>query len=458
MLLLNRTIRNRPKEVDDLMEFTGETKNIEYKQEYSKTILKTVCAYANFHDGYIILGVKDDCKIVGVENINELKLSIENTINDTIVPSPYYEFEVKQAGDLKLLLIKVYKGDHTPYTYQGKSYMRRDTSTVQVDMVTNQNLILAGRNLGYEDLESPSQSLSFKYFENLMRKHFQITILSDDLMRTLGLIHDSQYNIAAALLSDDNPIESSVVQLVAFSDKGVGKIKDRMTLDSDSVIKQFDDCMAFYKKHINVGEIIESAYRKTVEDVPSIAYREAIANMLVHRDYSVAVDARVEFYSNRIEVVSPGGLPLGMLKEEYIEGKLSKPRNRKIADIFLRLKIIEKLATGIRRIKEQYINQEIKPGFLVSENAVIVVLPYVKESISLKHSSEIDKRDMSVLTGKEKIVYDLILQYPMIKRIDIQNHIDLEKSQTIKLLNNLRDSGWIIKVGNGPATGYKTLE
>lgn len=74
--------------------------------------------------------------------------------------------------------------------------------------------------------------------------------------------------------------------------------------------------------------------------------------MLVHRDYSVVVDSRVEFYSDRIEIVSPGGLPLGMLKEEYIDGKLSKPRNRKLADTFLRLKIIEKLATGIRRIKE----------------------------------------------------------------------------------------------------------
>lgn len=439
------------------MEFTGEAKNIEYKQEYSKTILKTVCSYANFHDGYIVLGVKDDCTIVGVENINELKLNIENAINDTIIPSPYYEFEIEQANDLQLLLIKVYKGDHTPYTYHGRSYMRRDTSTIQTDMVTNQNLILEGRNLGYEDLVSPSQSLSFNYFETLMRKNFQITSLSDDLMRTLGLINDGNYNIAAALLSDSSPIKSSVVQLVAFSDTGVGRIKDRLTLDSESVLKQFDDCITFYRKHINTGEIIESAYRKTVADVPYIAYREAVANMLVHRDYSVAVDARVEFYSNRIEVVSPGGLPLGMLKEEYIEGKLSKPRNRKIADIFLRLKIIEKLATGIRRIKEQYIVQEVKPSFLVSENAVIVVLPYVKESSSQKLDTEIGQRDISVLTNKERTVYDLILQQPMIKRAEIQKHIDLEKSQTIKLINKLRDYGWIIKVGNGPATGYKVL-
>lgn len=441
-----------------LMELTGEAKNIEYKQEYSKTILKTVCAYANFHDGYIVLGVKDDCSVVGVDKIDELKLSIENAINDSIIPSPYYEFEVKQMDKNQILLIKVYKGNHTPYTYQGKSYMRRDTSTIQTDMIINQNLILSGRNLGYEDLTSPVQDLTFDYFETLMKKHFQITTLSDDLMRTLELINDNQYNIAAALLSDENPLKSSVVQLIAFSNTGVGRIKDRLTLNSGSVLKQFDQCMSFYRKHINVGEIIESAYRKTVEDVPYIAYREAVANMLVHRDYSVEVDARIEFFSNRIEIVSPGGLPYGMLKEEYIDGKLSKPRNRKIADIFLRLKIVEKLATGIRRIKEQYFYQESKPSFLVSENAVVVVLPYVKESLSQLDGASRESRENYVLTDKEEIVYKLIRQQPMIKRAEIQKHIDLEKSQTIGLLNRLRDSGRIIKVGNGPATGYKVLE
>jgi len=438
-----------------LMELTGEAKNIEYKQEYSKTILKTVCAYANFHDGAIILGIKDDCTVVGVDKLNELRHNIENAINDSIVPSPYYEFEVKQEGQAKLLIIRVYKGDHTPYTINGKSYMRRDTSTIQTDMITHQNLILAGRNLGYEDLESPTKNLTFNYLESLMKKHVQITSLSDDMMRTLGLIHDEKFNIAAALLSNENPLENSVVQLVAFSDVGVSRIKDRMTLKNESVLKQFDECMSFYRKHINTGEIIESAYRKTIEDVPFIAYREAVANMLVHRDYSVAVEARIEFYSNRIEIISPGGLPLGMLKEEYIDGKLSNPRNRKLADIFLRMKIIEKLATGIRRIKEQYLYQAVKPSFLVSENAIVVVLPYVIESLNQDKSNK--KENTNLLVGKEKIIYDLIAAHPNIKRADIQNYIKLEKSQTIELINKLRDSGSIIKVGNGPSTGYKIL-
>ena len=437
------------------MELSGEAKNIEFKKEYSKSILKTVCAYANFHDGKIYFGVSDDGTSVGVNNINELKLNIENAINDNIIPSPYYEFETHYFGDVQILSVKVYKGDHTPYTISGKSYMRRDTSTVQTDTITHQNLILAGRNLGYEDLDSPESELTFNYLETMMKKQYQINALTDDLKRTLGLLVHEKFNIVAALLSDRNPIKNSVIQLVAFSDIGVNRIKDRLTLEGISVLKQFDECMSFYKKHINVGEIIDSAYRKTVEDVPIIAYREAIANMLVHRDYSVSVDARVEFYSDRIEIVSPGGLPLGVLKEEYVEGKLSKPRNRTLSDIFLRLKIVEKLATGIRRIKEQYIAQDTKPKFLVSENAVVVVLPHIKESLS--QNKDLLVKETLALTGKEKIIYNIIMRQPMIKRAEIQKHVDLEKSQTVEIINKLRETGWIIKVGNGPSTGYKIL-
>ncbi|HAS74756.1 MAG TPA: hypothetical protein DCS67_11490, partial [Clostridiales bacterium UBA8960] len=334
------------------MFLNGEKKNVEYKLEYSKTILKTVSAYANFHDGIIVLGIRDDGTIIGVNKIEETKLNIENAINDAIIPKPYYEFEVHPVEELDLLVVKVYKGDHTPYTYQNRAYMRRDTATVQVDATMNQNLILEGRNLSFEDLISAEQNLTFDYFNSLMKKQLKITTLSDDLLKTLGLIEGSKYNNAAVLLSDENPLKSSVVQLVAFSDQSVNRIKDKITLDSCSLLQQFDECISFYKKHINVGEIIESAYRKTVEDVPLIAYREAVANMLVHRDYSVAVDARIEMFSDRIEIISPGGLPIGLLSEEFIEGRISKARNRKIADVFLRLKIIEKLATGIRRIKE----------------------------------------------------------------------------------------------------------
>ena len=107
------------------MILNGEAENIEYKQEYSKTILKTVCSYANFHDGYIVEGIKDDGTIVGIDMIDELKLNIENAINDSILPKPYYEFEVRKVDESELLTVKVYKGDHTSYIYKNKAYITK---------------------------------------------------------------------------------------------------------------------------------------------------------------------------------------------------------------------------------------------------------------------------------------------------------------------------------------------
>lgn len=434
----------------------GEKKNVEYKLEYTKTFLKTVCAYANFHDGIIVFGIKDDGTVVGVDQMDALKHNIENAINDSILPKPYYELLVTTYEGGNILVVKVYKGDYTPYTYQNKAYMRRDTSTVQVDSNLYQNLIMAGRNLSFEDRLYQGRDLTFDVLGHLLKKQLKISDLSEDLLKTLGLLEGDAFNHAGVLLSDQNPLKSSVVQLVAFRGKNVNGIKDRATLERCSILEQFDACMDFYRKHINSGEVIDSAYRKTVEEVPLVAYREAVANMLVHRDYAMEVDARIEIFSDRIEIISPGGLPIGVLHEEFVDGRISKARNKKISDVFLRLRIIERLATGIRRIKEQYMDHEVKPKFLTTEHSVVIVLPFIQPSdIPKLEDSTVMETDFD---RRDETIYLLIKKNPLIKRADIQKQIQLEKSQTIERINHLKKLGKIMAVGNGPATGYKVLE
>ena len=145
------------------------------------------------------------------------------------------------------------------------------------------------------------------------------------------------------------------------------------------------------------------------------AYREAVANMLVHRDYAMDVDARIEIFSDRIEIISP----------------------------------------GIRRIKEQYMDYEVKPKFLTTEHAVVIILPFIQQS-ELNSMVEITVMETD-FDQIDEMIYLLIKKNPMIKRADIQKQIQLEKSQTIERINRLKKSGKIMTVGNGPATGYKVL-
>jgi len=436
----------------DVKLLLGESKYIEYKRDYSKTLLKTVSAYANYHDGHIIIGIDDYGKVIGVKNSDEVRLSIENSINDSLKPRPYYEIEEEIYENKKIVILKVYKGDLTPYTVDKKAYKRMDTSSVQVDRPAYEELILLGRNLSFEILPSDSQNLIFKDFERKMEQALGIRSFTNDLLITLGLKSNRQFNNAAALLSDMNPLKSSVVHLIAYEDENVLSIRDRQTIEKVSVIKQFEECMDFYKKHINVSEVIAGPYRKTIEEIPLVAYREAVANAIVHRDYSRNVDIRIEVFANRIEVVSPGGLPVGISENEYLEGRVSVPRNRILADVFLRLKIIEKLATGIRRIKEYYRDYDVSPEFEINDNSIVVILPNVKQSEKKGTNTGLD--EIHQLNEHEKRIYKLIQEKGSLRRSEIEVELALKKSQTIELINHLRSLNILSQIGRGRSTKY----
>lgn len=433
----------------------GESKYIEFKREYTKTLLKTICAFANYHDGQIFIGVCDSGKILGVDNIESIRLSIENAVNDNIVPKPYYEI-IKESVDSKtIIIIKVYKGNYTPYTISNKAYKRIDTSTVQVDKYGFEDLILQGRNLSFDTLSFKGGELSFNVLEQRLREELRIGVLSKDLLKTLKLISNNEYTNGAALLSDNNPLQNTTIAMIRYADNSVLNIKDKLVVSNISIISQFDKSMDFYNKHINTGEIIEGAYRKTIEEIPKVAFRESIANAIVHRDYSRAGDIKIEIFDNRVEIISPGGLPIGISEEEYFEGKISIPRNYVVADIFLRIKIIEKLATGIRRIKEYYKEYDVYPVFEVSENSIKVVLPKVNGNyVSGVRENNLNLYKNYLNEHEHKLVKYLLEGHQNFNRKIAEELLQLKKTQTVEVINSLLEKEFIIKIGRGRNIKY----
>jgi ATP-dependent DNA helicase RecG len=431
----------------------GENKYTEFKSLYTKSLLKTVSAYANYHDGIILVGINDQKEIIGIENLDDTRLQIENAINDAIDPRPYYEIEVKQYEQKNVLLIQIFKGDNTPYLYEKKAYKRLDTASVPVDRRALEELILYGKNMTYEMIKAPVQELTFSVLKSKLKERLSLEDLSDDLLITLELKSKKEYNLAAALLSDHNPIKNANLQLIAYEGSSVSNIKDRQPLLNVSLLKQFDLGIDFFKKHINQSEIIRDAYRELVAEVPLVAYREALANLIVHRDYSRAVDARVEIFNDRIEIMSPGGLPIGISESEYLSGRISVLRNRIVGDIFYRLQIVEKLATGIRRIKEYYQPYPEEPEFYIEENSITVVLPKINQN---KERVASDKNNLPAELSENEIrILSLLAENESMTRQQIEEALNLKKTQTNELIKGLKRSRKLIQVGSGRSTAYK---
>ena len=119
-----------------------ESLNLEFKEKISKTFLKTVSAYANYIDGRIIFGISDGGEIIGIDSSDKTRLTIENMINDSFNPRPEYKLETIEVDGKSLIELYVYKGNDKPYYYKNKAFKRYDTSSVEVDRIALNKLIL----------------------------------------------------------------------------------------------------------------------------------------------------------------------------------------------------------------------------------------------------------------------------------------------------------------------------
>ena len=197
--------------------------------------------------------------------------------------------------------------------------------------------------------------------------------------------------------------------------------------------------MKYIKKNYQY-ELIDGQSRKEVEVVPENAFREALANALIHRSWDEKSSIKISMYKDKIDISSPGGLPHGISKEEYLDGRISKLRNPILANVFFRLKLIEKFGTGILRIKYLYNNSIYKPEFLVYENSITIVLP----SLFIKQYYTLD----------EKIILDFLSNGLIASASDIAIKTNLNKSKVLRLIKSLKDKKLIKTLGVGKATRY----
>lgn len=362
--------------------YTKESYNLEFKEELSKTFLKTVSAYANYNDGEIIFGLDDDGNVTGVkENPKEEALRIENMINDSLSPVPYFEIIIKEIKQKTIIILEVEKGK-------------------------------AG-----------------------------IEMLNLDILKTLNLYNkDGYYNTAGELLADENDIDFSGIDIVKFG-KDINKILYRKTIKNVSLLNQFDSAVDIFEQYY-IFENIDGYNRIEKELIPREAFRESLANSIVHRVWDTNSYIQIAMYEDKIEINSPGGLPAGISKDEYLYGNISVLRNPIIAGVFNRLNIIEKFGTGIARINKEYTHSISKPDFKVSENRIRIILPV----------TEIDYLDLS---EAENTIYDLLKEDLELSRSEIDLKTGFNKAKTLRILNSLLDKNIIKKIGSGVKQTYK---
>ena len=424
-----------------------EDKNTEFKRKYVEDIKKTLVAFANTDGGNLYIGIDDDGNAVEVNNIDGVMLQVSNVIRDAIKPdlAMFCDITVETVQDKKVVKITVNRGTARPYYLAAKGirpegvYVRQGASSVPASESAILSMIRETAGDSYEEARSLIQELTFNE-ANIVFENKQISF-GDEQKRSLGLIgEDGTYTNLALLLSDQC---THTVKIAVFEGEQKTVFKDRREF-CGSLLKQLNDAYQFIDQFNHTHAHTEGLYRVDKRAYPTEAIREALLNAIVHREYSFSASTLISIFDNRIEFVSIGGLARGISRSDILLG-ISIARNKKLADVFYRLHLIEAYGTGMPKIIEAYREYGLEPHIEISDNAFKITLPNTNAAFK-EIKVELTENEQGVLS---------VLKEGIKSRPEIQKALGFSQTTTIVTIAALLDKGLIIKVGNGNKTKYK---
>ena len=167
---------------------------------------------------------------------------------------------------------------------------------------------------------------------------------------------------------------------------------------------------------------------------------EAILNALVHNDWTIT-EPQISMYNDRLDILSHGGLPNGMTKEQFFDG-ISKPRNATLMRIFLNMGLTEHTGHGISTIVEKY----GKDVFEIESNYIRCTIPFEQEVID-----QIDNKNVGLNVGlnkTEKKVIEFLTENPRLTSIELSEKIGVTKRTIERTFKSLQEKNMIERIGS----------
>ena len=461
----------------------GESTNIEFKVEVpkkSEKYIKSVIAFANTAGGKIIIGVDDEThEIVGVDKDEVFKImdNITNTISDMCYPQIFPNIGVDTIDGKSVIVVEIYPGASRPYYIKslGKkagTYIRVSGTSRPADEAILKDLELQGTNLSFDEMVCVEQKYDAEAAETLctaIKNHMveaartksekeKIKDVNVQNLVNWGVLKNVDGTLAptnAFVLLTNNTFPFAKIQCALF--KGTERVVFIDKRDFEGPLyEQIEEAYEFVLKHINLGAEISGLVRTDAYELPTEAIREAIVNATTHRNFLDRACVQVAVYEDRVEVTSPGMLYGGLTIEQIKEGG-SKIRNRCIAEVFSRMKIIESWGTGIKRMfsscKEYGIREpellEIGDSFRVnlyrpSYNAISQSVPKsAPESIPESAPKSVLKN----LNKTQQKIVDIILKDPKVTQAEIAEQLNISISAVKKSMKEIVNAGILVRVG-----------
>mgnify|MGYP002563445967 FL=1 len=430
-----------------------ESETVELKEIVVDDIKKEIIAFANGEGGRLYIGVRDDGTVTGLESVDNVSLQISNMVRDAIKPdlTMFLHYKTIEIEEKQVLEIEIQRGTERPYYIAKKGlrpegvYVRQGYSAVPANDTAIRRMIKETDGDRFEEMRSLEQNLTFvETSREFARRNVEFGLQQ---MKTLKLLNnDGIYTNLGLLLSEQC---KHTIKVAVFQGTDQSVFKDRREF-SGSLFKQLNEVYEYIDMHNQTQSTFNKLLRIDTRDYPEDALREALLNLMVHRDYGFQASALISIYEDRIEFVSVGGLVSGIDLEDIMMG-ISVCRNQNLANVFYRLQLIEAYGTGIRKILNAYHDVKQKPEIQHTQNAFKIILPNRNQSLERKEEYE-------VLSKTEQQIIELMKQNGKLSRKEIETKLELSTSTVLRLLKKLTEKNLVVQNREGRKVNYHLIE
>ena len=439
-----------------------ESNALELKEKLNDKFVREVVAFLNADGGRIIIGVKNDGTVIGVSNIDDTLKQISDTIADRIEPdaTDCVKPEIMFDNGKVLISVSVLKGLKPIYCIKKHGFssigcpIRIGTTCREMteEQITNRyKQRFLNSDLMVESITN-LPSLSFHSLKQFyLDKGYK---LNDDTFETnLYLIAPSgKYNIMGELLSDNNRYSMIFVK---FNGTGKASISQRTDYGQRSLLFAYEQLMnRISSENICLSDTtVRPRIDTYLYDYDCV--NEAVINAIVHNDWTIT-EPQVSFYSDRMEILSHGGLPHGLTKEEFYRG-ISKPRNLKLMKIFSDLDIVEHTGHGIPTIIEKY-GRDV---FDITDNYIMITIPFepdVAKQICGDKNGELNGDKNGELNPTEQTILSVLLMEPKIDRIGLSEKTGKSPRTVDRHIASLTEKGYIVRQGSKRSGQWKVIK
>ena len=435
----------------------GEGLHLEYKKSVSH-LGREMCAFANTSGGKILIGVSDDGTLVGVLNINRAKSEIQNAAR-SMEPSLTVNIETVQNA----LVVTVPSGPDKPYSSNGKFYLRDAATCQQMKRTEIREYFFKEGVIRWDEqicrAFSPEKDIATgKYRAFLRLTSLPIGLGRREVLANLGVLTDEGMTNAGVLLFAKQVtrfhLQASIICAV-FQGTSKTKILDKQEYGG-GIPESYENAISYLTSHLNTEYIIRGGPRQEILELPDNALREAVLNALAHRDYRSTACIQIHIFQDRVEVVNPGGLVPGLRMRDL--GKVSRPRNVFLFSLMERMDLVEKVGSGIKRIRTAMRESGLEKPEIESDGDWFSITFFRKpQQVSIEDTTQkttqnsatqktTQKRRMIAQKARARIV-ELMKENPLITTDSLAQQLDMTRHGVRYHLNKLEAAGVISRVG-----------